>query len=167
MTSEARESGPFDSDARPAAGQHASSATGAKSADNGSRAVNDTAGPPNKPTEPVPVYFDPNKHPQAAGHTQDAQNRGAPKVLTVARDGAPKRRQDALSGTEPKARFDRDEYPPAVTAEGGAGASVRLIDFSDNRGAGGSFGNQIKKLPDGTRIRVIIGPKPPASENFE
>jgi hypothetical protein len=83
MNSGARASGPFDSGARPAAGQHAASATEAKSAYDGARAVNDTAGPPNKPTEPVPVYFDPNKHPQAAGHAKDAQNRGAPDVRRV------------------------------------------------------------------------------------
>ena len=166
MNSEARESGPFDS-TRPAAGQHPASATGTKSADNGSRAVNDRAGTSNKSTEPAPVYFDPNKYPQSAGHAKDAQNGGAPDVLTVRRVGAPKRRQEALSGTEPQAGFDRDEYPPAATVEGGAGASVRLIDSSDNRGAGSSFGYQIRELPDGTRVRVIIGPKPSASERLE
>jgi hypothetical protein len=79
--------------------------------------------------------------------------------------GPNKRRQDALAGTEPQTGSDRGEYPPAVTAEGGSGASVRPIDPSDNRGAGASFGNQIKGLLDGSQIQVIVGPKPLAFES--
>ena len=133
----------------------------------GTRAVNNTLGLLNKSTEPTPVYIDPTKHPEAADHVQDAQNDGAPDVLTVDRGGATKRRRDALAGTDPQAGSDRDEYPPAVTAEGGSGASVRLIDPSDNRGAGGSFGNQIKGIPDGSQIQVIVGPKPSAFQSLK
>jgi hypothetical protein len=114
-----------------------------------------------KSSEPTPVYIDPTKHPEAAAHAQDAQNSGAPDVLTIDRAGAAGRRAAALKGTSPQTGSDRDEYPPAVTEEGGSGASVRPIDPSDNRGAGGSFGQQIKQLPDGSQIQVIVGPAPP------
>ena len=35
----------------------------------------------------------------------------------------------------PRSGYDRDEYPPAMSEEGGYGASVRYIDPADNRGA--------------------------------
>lgn len=111
----------------------------------------------------TPVYIDPNKHPEAAAHAQDAQAGGAPDTLTIDRAGASGRRAEALKGTSPQAGADRDEYPPAVTQEGGRGSSVRPISPSDNRGAGGSFGQQIKTLPDGSQIQVIVG-SPPSSQ---
>jgi hypothetical protein len=55
---------------------------------------------------------------------------------------------------------DRDEYPPAVTKQGGVGASVRNIPSSDNRGAGASVGQQIRDVPNGGKIRIIPKPKP-------
>lgn len=136
----------------------------------GSRAMNDTARIlngvfNNSASEPTPVYVDPEKYPEAAGHIKDAQDAGAPDVLTVDRGGAKDRRKEALAGTTPQAGSDRDEYPPAVTAEGGSGASVRPIDPSDNRGAGASVGNQIRDIPDGSQIQVIVGPKPMAFES--
>jgi hypothetical protein len=59
-----------------------------------------------------------------------------------------------------QAGTDRDEYPPAVTAEGGAGASIRNIPPGDNRGAGASLGNQIRDVPNGGKIRIVIGTPP-------
>jgi RHS repeat-associated protein len=121
------------------------------------------SGQSNGPTtsdSPKPVFIDPDKHPEAAGHAEDAQKAGKPTVLTVDREGKEKRRQEALKGIKTVPAKDRDEYPPAVTQEGGRGASVRHIDSSDNRGSGGSFGNQIQDVPNGGQIQIIIGPMP-------
>ncbi|MGH9568102.1 MAG: NucA/NucB deoxyribonuclease domain-containing protein, partial [Candidatus Angelobacter sp.] len=104
--------------------------------------------------------IDPNKHPASAGHAADAINAGKPDVLTVDRGGSDSRRAAATGGHQTEPKKDNDEYPPAVTAEGGEGASVRSIPSSDNRGAGGSLGQQIKDVPDGGQIKINIRPKP-------
>ena len=113
---------------------------------------------------PKDVYIDPTKYPAAAGHAEDAQAAGQPDVLTVKRPGASDRRGEATAGHPTQAGSDRDEYPPAVTAEGGKGASVRNIPSSDNRGAGASVGNQIRDVPNGGTIRIIPKPKPPEND---
>ncbi len=99
-----------------------------------------------------------SRHPQSAAHIDDAQAAGHPSVLTIDRAGAAARRRAALKGTPAKAGSDRDEYPPAMTAEGGAGSSVRYVDPSDNRGAGACVGAQCRNLPDGTKIRIRTEP---------
>jgi len=111
-------------------------------------------------SQPQDVYIDPSKHPAAAGHAADAQAAGHPDVLTVERGGAAERRAQATAGVPTQPGTDRDEYPPAVTAEGGRGASVRNIPTSDNRGAGASVGQQIRKVPNGGRIRIRPAKKP-------
>jgi RHS repeat-associated protein len=110
--------------------------------------------------KPKDVYIDPSKYPASAGHAGDAIAAGKPDVLTVNRPGSADNRADAMSGTKPQPGADRDEYPPAVTKEGGAGASVRPIPAGDNRGAGGSLGQQIKDVPNGGRIKINVRPKP-------
>jgi hypothetical protein len=102
----------------------------------------------------VDVTIDSQKYPDAAKHIDDAQAAGQPSVLTIQRSGAAGRREEAVSGHGITAGMDRDEYPPAFTAEGGAGASVRNIPRADNRGAGACIGNQCRSLPDGSKIRV-------------
>ncbi|EPJ80363.1 Rhs family protein [Pseudomonas sp. CFII68] len=37
-----------------------------------------------------------------------------------------------------------------------AGASVKYIDSSDNRGAGSSIGNVLSDLPNGTRVKIEV-----------
>ena len=49
--------------------------------------------------------------------------------------------------------MDRDEYPPAVSAEGGAGADVRLVRSSENRSAGAV----IRPFCDGQRFVMRAG----------
>lgn len=124
--------------------------------------TNDSTKPPPAASSDTPkdVYIDPNKYPAAAGHADDAQKGGQPDVLTVTRPGSDGRRDAATAGTATQAGMDRDEYPPAVTAEGGKGASVRSIPSGDNRGAGASVGRQIRDVPDGGKIRIIPKPKP-------
>lgn len=51
---------------------------------------------------------------------------------------------------------DLDEYPPAMSREGGKGSSIRAINLSDNRGFGSSAGHQLRKYPDGTKYKYKI-----------
>lgn len=52
--------------------------------------------------------------------------------------------------------LDRDEYPPAMSKEGGKGSSVRHIAQSDNRGSGSILSQQLREYPDGTKYKIII-----------
>ena len=82
--------------------------------------------------------------------------------MTIDREGARGRRAEAMKGNPVVPGKDRDEYPPAMTTEGGDGASVRPISSSDNKGAGACIGAQCRGLSDGTRIRIVpTHPKPP------
>jgi RHS repeat-associated protein len=124
------------------------------------------------PPEPIPEKFqkaasatevkiDASKYPESARHIEDAQKAGKPGTLTVDRGGAKNRRKESLQGKPKVKGKDRDEYPPAVTKEGGKGASVRPIAPRDNRGSGASLGRQIRHLPDGTKIKVVVKKKEP------
>ena len=53
---------------------------------------------------------------------------------------------------------DLDEYPPAMFKEGGAGASVRPIDFHQNRGAGAYMSQRLKSVPNGTKVQIEVIP---------
>lgn len=99
-----------------------------------------------------------SRWPQAAQHIVDAQNAGQPRVLTLDRAGASGRRGSALGGRSKIPGLDLDEYPPAMFKEGGKRASVRAIDFRQNRGVGSSIMHQVKHLPDGSRVRIEVVP---------
>lgn len=96
--------------------------------------------------------------PQAAQHILDAQAAGHPSVLTLDRAGTATRRSASLAGIATQPGMDRDEYPPATFAEGGAGASVRLIPRSDNRSAGGQIGSQLAGATEGCKITMTVVP---------
>ena len=102
------------------------------------------------------VYIDSSKHPESAQHALDAQTNGKPDVLTVARPGADANRAESLKGLAKVPGKQLDEYPPAMFKEGGAGASVRPISPSDNMGAGASLGNQLRNVPDGTQVQIVV-----------
>lgn len=102
------------------------------------------------------IYLSAKKYPQSAKHIADAQKAGAPKTLTVDRVGAAERRKAALKGKKTEPGMDRDEYPPAMSREGGQGASVRSINKGDNRGAGACLGAQCRDVPNGGRVKVLI-----------
>jgi hypothetical protein len=97
-----------------------------------------------------------SRYPESAKHIEDAQAAGQPSTLTVDRSGATQRRAESLRGFDRVSGLDRDEYPPAVFSEGGEGASVRAISPSDNRGAGASIGNQLRGIPNGTRVKLVV-----------
>jgi RHS repeat-associated protein len=99
-----------------------------------------------------------SKYPESAAHIEEAQAAGQASVLTVDRSGAAARRSEALNGTSTKSGMDRDEYPPAMFQEGGAGASVKHISSGDNRGAGACIGAQCRKVADGAQVKVQTTP---------
>jgi hypothetical protein len=114
------------------------------------------------------IKIDSKKYPESAQHIQEAQAgtvwRGdravqrepKPSTVTIDRAGADANRDDSLRGIDTVTGHDRDEYPPAMFAEGGSGASVKWIDSSDNQGAGASIGNQLRGLPEGTRVKITV-----------
>ena len=110
--------------------------------------------------KPKDVIVSRARHPQAAAHIDSAQRTGQPTVLHVDRAGANARRSESIGSvnrkTRPQAGFDRDEYPPAFTREGGSGSSVRFIGAHDNRGVGAAMRAQTRELKDGDKIRVIV-----------
>ncbi|WP_128376843.1 NucA/NucB deoxyribonuclease domain-containing protein [Streptomyces cavernae] len=116
----------------------------------------------------VKVDLSESKYPESTQHIKDAIAAGAPAVLTLDRRDPPgtankdtkcnKRRKLSLKGHKRVKGKDRDEYPFAMTAEGGAGASVRAIDPSDNRGSGSTVGKALSGQPDGTQFQINFVP---------
>ena len=99
--------------------------------------------------------LDASNSPEAAANAVEARGQRW-GVLRVDRANVTARRREALSATPRKSGFDRDEFPPAATRQGGAGARVAYIDPGDNRRAGASLGNAIKDLDDGQRFVYLV-----------
>lgn len=93
---------------------------------------------------------------QAAEHIADAQAAGQPDILTIDRLGASANRSAAIGGTPRVPGLQLDEYPPAMFSEGGAGASVRAINPSDNMSAGAYIGNCCRPLPNGSQVQIKV-----------
>ena len=110
--------------------------------------------------KPRDVVIQRSKHPEAADHIEHAQRNGQPTVLHIDRAGATGNRAASTGGVKlnpkPAPHYERDEYPPAFTREGGHNANVRFINPHDNRGAGSSMRAQTRDLPDGSKIRVLV-----------
>lgn len=81
---------------------------------------------------------------------------GYPEILTIDRPSAKNNRRVSLKGIDKIPGKDLDEYPPAMSREGGIGASVRGINSSDNRESGSSAGDQLRGYPNGTKYRYNI-----------
>ncbi|GIP05256.1 hypothetical protein J28TS4_36630 [Paenibacillus lautus] len=94
----------------------------------------------------VELEFPADKYPETADHIKKA----------IDRTGAEDNRSSSLKGIPTKKGYDRDEWPMAMCAEGGDGASVEYIDPSDNRGAGSWVGNYLEGYPDGTQVHFIF-----------
>lgn len=111
--------------------------------------------------KPHDVIISRSRYPQSARHIDHAQRQGQPSVLHIDRSGATGRRSASTGSInrhrKPGRHYDRDEYPPAFVREGGHNANVRHIHRSDNRGAGAAMGAQTRNLPDGSKIRIVIG----------
>lgn len=110
--------------------------------------------------KPRDVIIQRSRHPEAANHIDHAQRQGQPTVLHIDREGASARRSASTGSVDrhrkPGPNYERDEYPPAFSREGGRNANVRYIDRKDNRGAGATMGAQTRDLPDGSRIRIVV-----------
>jgi len=96
-------------------------------------------------------------HGEAAEHAADAIKAGKPDVLTIDRLGAPANRGASIGSLDKVPGKHLDEYPPAMFREGGEGASVRAINPRDNMSAGACIGNACRGLPDGTKVRIVVG----------
>lgn len=102
----------------------------------------------------VVVDLDNRKHITVLRHVWYAIRRDdQAERLTIDRRGADRNRQASLRRVPTRPGYDRDEYPPALSDEGGAGASVRYIRASINRSAGAVMGNQLEDYCDGQRFR--------------
>jgi Deoxyribonuclease NucA/NucB len=102
----------------------------------------------------VVVRIPRRRYPYTADHILDAIAAGEPQILHVDRAGADANREQSLRGIPTRPGYDRDEYPPAVSREGGADADVRYVPSSDNRGAGTVMGERLHTYCDGQRFRL-------------
>lgn len=115
-----------------------------------------------KAVKPAQAIISRGRYPETAAHIKEAQRLGQPSMLSIDRAGATERRRESLrylarrAGRQIVGR-DRDEYPPAMTREGGFNSDVRYVRAADNRGAGKSFERQVRTLPEGARVRILIG----------
>jgi hypothetical protein len=97
-----------------------------------------------------------SRFPETAQHIQDSIANGQPDILTIDRGNASANRTQSLKGFDTVSGLDRDEYPPAMFKEGGKGADVKPINPSDNRGCGSYVSQQLKKYPNGTKVKIEV-----------
>jgi hypothetical protein len=83
----------------------------------------------------VVVDLDDVKHRHILDHVFDARRNGQPRILHIRREEARANRRASLRSIPTKPGFDRDEYPPAMSDEGGKGADVRYVRSAENRSA--------------------------------
>ena len=102
------------------------------------------------------VRLDDDRWPLTTDHILDAIRAGERRILHLDRRRADQHRAEATRGIPTRRGFDRDEYPPAFSREGGRGADVRYVRSSDNRGAGASLGSQMRPYCNGQRFRVRV-----------
>jgi hypothetical protein len=79
----------------------------------------------------VVVDLDDVKHRHIIDHALDARRAGHKRILHIRRDEATANRRASLRGIPTKPRYDRDEYPPAMSDEGGKGADVRYVESGE------------------------------------
>lgn len=91
--------------------------------------------PSANPSEVVKLKFPADRYPETAKHIQKAIRKGESAICTINRKDAEENRKASLKGVPTKKGYDRDEWPMAMCAEGGAGAHIEYITPSDNRGA--------------------------------
>lgn len=114
----------------------------------------------------VIVNLDNVKHRHILDHAWDAQRGDEQQSIPASRDGKPeaklmhwdpadatKHRAQSLKGIPTKPRYDRDEYPPAASREGGTGADVRYVGSAENRSAGSVMGAQLRPYCSGQPFR--------------
>lgn len=103
---------------------------------------------------PAVVDLDDRAHDRVLDHAHDAIRKGHPRRLHIDRHGAEENREESLRGIPTKPGYDRDEYPPAVSREGGRGADVRYVESRENRSAGSVMGRQLRGFCDGQSFEL-------------
>lgn len=103
----------------------------------------------------VLVHLDPHRWPDIAAHVKTATDAGQPRHLHLDRPDADAHRQAALAGHPTKKGQDRDEYPNAFSAEGGAGADVAYVPSAENRSQGAAMGNALAPYCDGQAYELV------------
>ena len=102
------------------------------------------------------VFIDGDRFPESAQHAYDAIKQGFINIGYHDRAGKNDRRRKNLAGHSTAPGKERDEFLPAIIAPiNGMKAHVRLIKDRDNSGAGGSLGQQLRKVPQGAVVVVI------------
>jgi hypothetical protein len=104
----------------------------------------------------VHVQLSASRYTETTDHITDAIAAGQPSLLHIDRVDEDAHRAASLADYPPRPGLDRDEWPMAISSEGGAGADVRYIDPSDNRGAGATVGNALEDWCNGQPFRVDI-----------
>ncbi|WP_438448204.1 NucA/NucB deoxyribonuclease domain-containing protein [Gorillibacterium sp. sgz5001074] len=104
----------------------------------------------------VKLEFPTAKYPETAAHIKEAIQSGESAICTIDREHADEHRKLSLRDIPTKKGYDRDEWPMAMCAEGGAGADIEYITPSDNRGAGSWVSNALEKYPNGTHVQFVI-----------
>ena len=99
-----------------------------------------------------------SRYPETTDHFMDAIDAGHAALLHIDRENADLHREQSLANFPPRSGYDRDEYPPAMSEEGGYGADVRYIDPSDNRGAGSVMGNALEDYCEEQPFRMDFIP---------
>lgn len=112
--------------------------------------------PPTSGGEVVQIDFPEDRYPETAKHIKDAIKSGESAICTINREDADENRKESLKDVPTKKGYDRDEWPMAMCAEGGAGADIEYITPADNRGAGSWVGNQLEGYADGTRVEFMF-----------
>lgn len=97
----------------------------------------------------VVVDLDNTRHATLIAHERAALTHGQPRVLHIDRVDAAAHRAASLTGIPTRKGFDRDEYPPAMAAEGGKGADVAYVASAENRSGGSVMSHQLAPFCEG------------------
>jgi hypothetical protein len=113
--------------------------------------------PCNDTGKTIDVSFSHQRWPNFTEHISDVRQRYE-KVFHIDRLDARANRYASTKDTPTAEGMDRDEYPPAMSAEGGAGADVRLIPMSENRSSGSYMGAALGSYCNGVHFRMVVVP---------
>jgi hypothetical protein len=102
----------------------------------------------------VRIGLSATRYPEVRAHWEAAIDRGRPRVLTVHRTGAARRRVRLLRGIPTRPGEDRDEYPMAM-ARRTVSADVAYVDAAQNRGSGSVQGVKLRRYCSGQRFRIV------------
>lgn len=105
----------------------------------------------------VTVEVSAARWPHVADHIADVR-RHYSRHFHIDRGGADENRDESLQGYPTRTGYDRDEYPPAMAAEGGEGAQIRYVPSSENRSQGSVMGNELEPYCSGSHFRLVPVP---------